>query len=164
MATDYELWATQHGMADAQLVQVLEFQNGAWGSAWVCDSGPPFSGTTEGAVAFTADPVAFTIELPTSNPTTQQSMVIKMDALGGTIMAKIRAMTDAQRANPITVIYRAYLDKDFAAPAVAPLSFVVLSISGTRLVVQMDCAATVLPNIAAGIRYTIDQFPTMAYL
>ena len=164
MPTDYELWATQHALAEAQLVQVLELQHPAWGSLFISDYGVDFAGTTEAAVAFVASAISFTIELPTSTPTTQQEMTIKLDALGGLVMQRVRAMTDAQRAVPIMVIYRPYLDIDPSAPCIDPSSFVVLNFSATRLVTQLDCAATVLPNIAAGIRYTIDQFPTLAYL
>lgn len=164
MATDYQLWATQHGLADAQLVQVLEFQHPHWGSIFVSDYGIDFAATTEAAVAFTASPVSFTVDLPTSTPTTQQDMTIKMDALGGLVMGNVRALSDAERQVPIVVILRFYLDADPGAPCLAPFTFIVLNISGTRLVVQFICAATLLPNVAAGIRYTIEDFPSMAFL
>ena len=164
MPTDYQLWATQHELADAQLVQVLEFQHPAWGSIFLCDYGADFTGTTEAAVQFTATAVSFTIDLPASTPTTQQEMTIKLDALGGAVMQQVRDLTDAQRAVPIKVIYRPYLDRDPGAPCLDPASFVILNFSATRLVTQLECAATVLPNIAAGIRYTIDEFPSLAYL
>jgi hypothetical protein len=45
-----------------------------------------------------------------------------------------------------------------------PLDFFLIDLSATRLVVEMRCAASILPNIAAGIRYTLDTFPTLIYL
>jgi hypothetical protein len=164
MTTDYELWATQHGMAGAQLVQVLQFSHPGMTDLWVCDYGVPFEGTSEAPTAFTATPVSFTCELPASNPTTQQELQIKMDSLGGAVVAYVRGMTDAQRALPVQVFYRVYLDTDPGAPCLDPLQFVVTDLSATRIAAQINCAATVLPNVGAGIRYTIDQFPTLAYL
>ena len=165
MPTDYQLWATQATRcSDAQLVQVLEFKHPHWGSIFVSDYGIPFAGTTEAAVAFTATEVSFVVELPVSSPTTQQELIIKMDALGGLIMSNIRALSDTERQTPITVVYRVYIDRDAAAPCLDPSTFIILNASGTRLVVQFTCAATVLPNVSAGTRYTMEDFPTMAYL
>src|SRR5262245_320015 len=163
MPTDYELWVTQHGLPDAQQVQVLEFKHEAWGSLWVTDYGTPFSGTTEEPVDFTAEPVAFTLDLPKSGSTTQQELIVRMDALGGYVINQIRQMTDADRESPIELIWRAYLDSDHSAPAIDSLSFELLDISATRLAVEMRCAGTVFPNVQVGIRYTIDRFPTLAY-
>lgn len=164
MPTDYELWATQHGGVDAQAVQVLEFVHPKWGSLWVCDYGAKFAATTEGAVAFVAEPVAFEVELPKQNSTTQSEMTLRLDALGGYVMSQVRAMTDLERTVPIALNWRLYLDTHPAAPQLDPLSFVIVNIGGTRTVVEFQCAATAFPNIAAGVRYTIDNFPSLAYL
>jgi hypothetical protein len=164
MATDYELWATQHGGIDSQAVQVLEFLHPKWGSLWLSDFGEPFAATTEGAVAFTAVAVGFDVELPTQSGTTQSEMILRVDAIGGYVLSQVRAMTDAERTIPIAIKWRLYLDTHRAAPQLDPLAFVVINITGTRLVVEFQCAATALPNISSGTRYLIDNFPTLAYL
>jgi hypothetical protein len=130
----------------------------------VSDYGVPFNATTEAAVAFLAAPVAFTIELPTSGASTQQQLTIKMDALGGQLVQTVLALTDAQRQQALKINYRVYLDTEPAAPCLDPLAFILLDVSSTRIVAQLNCASTVLPNMAAGIRYTMDKFPTLAYL
>jgi hypothetical protein len=164
VATDYELWATQHGGVDAQAVQVLEFIHPKWGSLWVTDYGEKFAATTEGAVAFVAEAVGFEAELPKQTSTTQSEMTLRLDALGGYVMSQIRAMTDAERTVAIGLTWRLYLDTYRAAPQLSPLQFVVTNITATRLVVEFQCAASAFPNIVAGSRYTIDDYPSLAYL
>ena len=164
MATEYELWATQHGSADAQAVQVLQFTHPKWGSLWLTDYGAAFAAVTEGAVAFEAVAVAFEVELPKTNNTTQSELLLRLDALGGFVMSQVRAMTDAERKIPIGLTWRLYLDTHRAAPQIDPLAFIIVNITGTRLVVEFHCAASALPNIAAGSRYTLDKFPALAYL
>lgn len=161
---DYAKWLAQHSLPDAQAVQVLEFQHPKWGSQFLTDYGAGFSGTTETAVAFTAQPVAMQLEKPSSGATTQQELSVKMDALGGYVIDQIRQMTDAERDIPIKLIWRVYLDTKPGAPALDPLDFLVLDVSATRVVVDLRCAANLLPNVAAGIRYTLDKFPTLAFL
>lgn len=170
MATDYELWATQHGGVDAQAVQVLEFVHTKWGtggapgSLWVTDYGAPFAAQTETGGAFEAVAVAFEVELPKTNNTTQSEMLLRLDALGGFVMSQVRAMTDAERKIPIALNWRLYLDSHRAAPQTDLLAFIVTNISATRLAVEFQCAASSLPNMAAGTRYTLDKFPALAYL
>jgi len=161
---DYELWATQHALVDVQCVQVLEFQHQKWGSLWITDYGAQFTGKTETNVSFTAEPVAFRVDPPKSGVTTQQEFVLRMDALGGYVISNIRNMTDAERNIPIKLVWRLYLDSKPNAPSLDPLDFYIVDVSATRLVVEIRAAATILPNVAAGIRYTIDRFPTLAYL
>jgi hypothetical protein len=164
MPTDYELWATQHGGVDSQAVQVLEFVHPKWGSLWLTDYGAAFAAVTETAVAFEAVAVAFEVELPKTNNTTQSELLLRLDALGGFVMTQVRAMTDAERKIPIGLNWRLYLDTHRAAPQTDPLAFIVTNISATRLVVEFQCSASALPNIAAGSRYTLDKFPALAYL
>jgi hypothetical protein len=164
-ASEYELWATQHGLPESQAVQVLEFQHAKWGSYWVSDYGAVFAARTEGGVDFTADAVAFEVDLPKQSNSTQSEMTVRMDALSGFVIAQLRGMTDAQRALPITVIWRCFLDTSSPrVPLLDPLGFIVIDVAATRLAVEIRCAATLLPNIAAGTRYTMDKFPTLAYL
>ena len=166
MPTDpeYERWATQHAHIDAQQIQVLQFAHPKWGSLWLSDYGIDWPAMTEDGLAFTALAVAFTVELPKSGNSTQQELLIRMDALGGQVISQIRAFTDAERRIPIIVTYRVYLDSQPGAPVTDPLEFLALDVSATRLAVELRCAATILPNVAAGVRYTIDRFPTLAYL
>ena len=91
-------------------------------------------------------------------------MTVKIDALAGYVMSQIRAMTDEDRETAITLVWRVYLDTKPAAPAMDQLDFTVIEVTATRLVVEFQCAATILPNIGAGIRYTMDKFPTLAFL
>lgn len=164
MATDYELWATQHGLADVQGVQVIEFAHYKFGSFYVSDYGAKFGALTESAVPFDAEPVAFELDLPKQQNSTQSEMTIRMDALSGFIMSQIRAMTDDERKIPIAVILRFYLDNERDAPTLDPLAFVVINVNATRVAVELSCAATILPNIAAGTRYTMENFPSLSFL
>jgi hypothetical protein len=164
VATDYELWATQHGLEYAQPVEVLEFSHPDFDSEWLVRYGEDFDGTTETGEDFHATAVAFSVELPKTNNSTQSEMSIRMDALGGYVISRIRAMTDLQRQEPMRIVWRVYLDTDPSAPVLDPLEFYLVDVSATRLALELRCAADILPNIAAGIRYTIDTFPTLAYL
>lgn len=164
-ATDYELWATQHGLIDVQQLQVLEFAHDNWPeSFWLTDYGAQFAGTTETGRAFLAEPVAFEAELPKQANSTQSEMTLRIDALSGYVVTQIRKMTDADRALPIRVSWRVFLDNKPAAPVTSALQFVVVDINATRVAVELRCAVTIFPNIASGVRYTIDRFPTLAYL
>lgn len=164
-ATEYELWATQHGMIDVQQVQVLEFAHDNWPSSlWVTDYGERFTATTEDARQFTAEAVAFDVDLPKSSNSTQSEMTIRLDALAGYVVTTIRNMTDADRALPIRIAWRPYLDNNRSAPTLGALKFVVLEITATRVAVELRCAVTIFPNVGSGVRYTIDRFPSLAYL
>lgn len=165
MPTAYELWLTQHDLQDVAQAQVLEFQHPGWGSLWITDYGSEFEGrTAPWAAAFTALPVAFTLDKPQSGQSTQQDLTIKMDALGGRVLGYIRGLSDAQRRTPVRVIYRVYLDNELNQPVMDPLVFELRDLSATRLVTEMHCAVTALPNVAAGTRYTLDTFPTLSYV
>ena len=109
--------------------------------------------------------MGFEVDLPKQNNSTQSELTVRMDALAGFVVGQIRTMTDVQRTIPITVIWRCYLDTSYPRlPLLDPLSFIVIDVAATRLAVEIRCAATLLPNIAAGTRYTMDKFPTLAYL
>lgn len=163
--SDYALWLTQHDLQEVAMAQVLEFQHPGWGSLWVTDYGRELEArTAASAVPFTALPVAFTLDKPQSGQSTQQDLTIKLDALGGRVLAYIRGLSDAQRRTPVKVIYRVYLDNELLHPVLDPLTFELRDISATRLVTELHCAVTVLPNMIAGIRYTLDAFPTLSYL
>lgn len=165
MPSAYELWLTQHDLADVAQAQVLEFQHNSWGSLWVTDYGSEFTArTAPGAAEFTALPVAFTLDRPQSGQSTQQDLTIKMDALGGRVLGYIRGLSDMQRRTPVRVLYRIYLDNDLTRPVLDPLSFELRDLAATRLVTELHCAVTTLPNVIAGIRYTLDTFPTLAYV
>lgn len=165
MPTAYELWLTQHDLADVAQAQVLEFQHPAWGSLWITDYGSEFTASARpGGGAFVALPVAFTLDRPQSGQSTQQDLTIKLDALGGRVLGYIRALTEAQRRTPVRLLYRVYLDNDLTQPVLEPLVFELRDVAATRLVTELHCAVTTLPNVIAGIRYTLDAFPTLAYV
>ena len=165
MATDYELWLTQHDLADVAAAQVLEFQHPAWGSYWITDYGQELEAhVAPGGAAFVALPVPFTLDKPQSGQSTQQDLTIKMDALGGRVLGYIRDLTTAQRDIPVRVLYRIYLDNDLSTPVLDPLVFELRDVAATRLVTELHCSVTVLPNQIAGSRYTLDSFPTLAYI
>lgn len=165
MPSAYELWLTQHSLQEVAQVQVLEFQHPAWGSLWISDYGREFEArTAPWAVAFTALPVPFVLDKPQSGQSTQQDLTIKLDAIGGQVLNYVRTLTDAQRRTPVKVLYRVYLDSDLTQPVLDPLVFELRDASATRLVTELHCAVTTLPNVIAGTRYTLDTFPTLAYL
>lgn len=165
MPNSYELWLTQHALQDVAQAQVLEFQHYAWGSLWITDYGSEFAArVVPGGAAFVALPVAFTLDRPQSGQSTQQDLTIKLDALGGRVLGYIRDLTEEQRRAPIRVIYRIYLDNDLTQPVLEPLVFELRDVAATRLVTELHCAVTTLPNVIAGIRYTLDTFPTLAYV
>lgn len=165
MPTAYELWLTQHGLQEVAAAQVLEFQHPAWGSLWVTDYGSELEASVApGAAAFVALPVPFTLDKPQSGQSTQQELVIKMDALGGRVLGYVRGLSDAERQTHVRVLYRLYLDNDLSQPVHDPLIFELRDLAATRLVTELHCAATILPNVIAGTRYTLDAFPTLAYL
>lgn len=165
MPTAYELWLTQHDLQEVAQAQVLEFQHYAWGSLWITDYGSEFTARTNaGSAPFAALPVAFTLDKPQSGQSTQQDLTIKIDALGGRVLGYIRALTEAQRRAPVKVLYRVYLDSDLTQPVLDPLVFELRDVAATRLVTELHCTVTTLPNVIAGTRYTLDNFPTLAYV
>lgn len=170
--SDFALWLTQHGNERATAVNVLEFRHTAWGpgggvvgSIWVCDHGEIFTAQTEPpAVTFDAQPLGFIAEIAADNVTTEQRVTLRLDNANGLVAQELRALTDADLQEPVHVVYRAYLDSKRDAPAIDPLSLFVVQLNMTRLAIECEASADVLPNVRAGIRYTLDRFPPLAYL
>jgi hypothetical protein len=170
--SDFAKWLTQHGNERAVAVNVLEFRHTAWGpgggvvgSIWVSDFGEPFEATTEPpAVAFTAQPLGFTVDLATDNVTTEQRVTLRLDNANGLVAQQLRALTDAQLAEAVNVVYRCYLDTKRTAPAIDPLTLFVVNATMTRLAVELEASADVLPNTPAGTIYTIEKYPPLAFL
>jgi hypothetical protein len=161
----FQEWLTQHGQVTAQAVNVLEFYHPAFGSKFVSDYGDPFAATTEDARAFTADPLGLVFDAAADNMTTEQRVVIRLDNANGLVMDQVRALTPAQlKDDPLMVTYRGYLDTKRSAPAFDPLKLYVARVNATRLVVEIEASMEVLPNITAGVRYTIDRYPPLAYV
>jgi hypothetical protein len=160
----FALWLTQHGNERAIAVNVLEFVHAAWGSIFVSDFGEPFDATTEDARAFTAGQLGFEIEVAADNVTTEQRIQIRIDNVNGLVAQQLRSLSDEDIQTPVQVIYRVYLDTDRSAPAIDPLSLYVVQVIMTRPLVEIEASADLLPNVQAGTRYTIDDFPTLVWL
>jgi hypothetical protein len=166
---EFAKWLTQHGNERAVAVNVLEFLHPKWNvgghGIFVSDYGETFTATTEPtAFTFDAQPLGFTVETAADNVSTEQRVTIQLDNANGLIAQQLRSLNDADLQTPVSVVYRAYLDTDRSAPAIDPLTLFVVNISMTRLLVECEASADVLPNIGAGTRYTLDRFPPLAYL
>jgi len=170
--SEFAKWLTQHGNERATAVNVLEFRHTAWGpgggevgSIWVSDYGEDFTATTEPpAVTFTAQPLGFIAEIAADNISTEQRVTIRLDNANGLVAQELRALTDDDLQEAVQVVYRAYLDTDRSAPAIDPLTLFVVSVNMTRLAIECEASAEVLPNVGAGTRYTLDLFPSLAFL
>lgn len=161
---EFNLWLTQHGSERAAAVDVLEFLHPKWGSVVVANYGEPFTAKRETGTEFTAIPLGFTIDVAGDNVSTEQRVLIRLDNANGAVAQQLRSLTDEDLQVPVVAIYRAYLDSDLEAPQIDPLSLYVTSISLTRLVVEVEASADLLPNVGAGTRYTIDNFRPLVYL
>jgi hypothetical protein len=163
----FALWLTQHGNERAIAVNVLEFVHPSFPgdhSMWVSDYGEPFQATDETARAFTADMLGFQIDVAADNVTTEQRITIRIDNVNGAVAQQLRALDDDDIQETVQVIYRVYLDTDRSTPAIDPLSLVVTAVTMTRPIVEIEASADMLPNVQAGSRYTIDDFPTLVWL
>jgi hypothetical protein len=167
----FALWLTQHDNVRAVAVNVLEFRHLKWGtggepgSIWVSDFGDPFAATTEDPpIAFTADPLGFQIDVAADNVTTEQRLQIRLDNVNGIVAQQLRALDDDDIQTAVQVVYRVYLDTDPSKPQIDPLTLVVTNARMSRPVVELEASADLLPNVQAGIRYTIDDFPTLVWL
>ena len=162
---DFALWLTQHGNERASAVNVLEFIHPAWGSIFVSDYGDVFEAQTEPpAVAFAAQPLGFSADLASDNVTTEQRVTLRLDNVNGLIGQQLRSLDDDDLQIPVQVVYRAYLDTDRAGPAIDPLTLFVVNVNMTRPVIELEASADVLPNVGAGLRYTLEDYPPLAYL
>lgn len=159
-------WLTQHGNQRACAVNVLQFQHPAFpgGVLWVSDFGEPFTANTEGSAEFTAEPLGFEIDVAADNVTTEQRVAIRLDNVNGYVAQQLRALSDEQLQTAVQVTYRAYLDNDRAGPQIDPLTLYVTNARMARQVVELEASADLLPNVRAGLRYTIDDFPPLVYL
>lgn len=171
----FSLWLTQHGEERAAAVNVLEFRHPKWnglGGAvglFVSDYGEPFTATTEpgytlGAYEFIAQALGFTIDLAADNFTTEQRVIIRADNANGAVLNQLRTLTLDDLQTEVEVVYRVYLDTKRSAPAIDPVRLFLTEVRGTRLAAELEATADALPNVKAGTRYTIDTYPTMAYL
>ena len=163
---DFARWLTQHGNQRACAVNVLQFTHPAFagGSLWVSDYGEPFTADTEGGAPFTATPLGFEIDVAADNVTTEQRVAIRLDNINGYVARQLRALSDEQIQQAVQVTYRAYLDNDPAGPQIDPLTLYVTNARMARQVVELEASADLLPNVRAGIRYTVDDFPPLIYL
>lgn len=160
----FALWLTQHGNERAVAVNVLEFVHDKWGSLFVSDYGEPFAATTEDARDFEAGAIAFVIEVAADNVTTEQRIMIRMDNVNGLVANQLRSLDDEDIQTAVQVIYRVYLDTDRASPVIDPLALYVVNATMTRPAVEIEASADVLPNVQAGSRYTIDDYPPLVWL
>lgn len=164
----YAQWLTQHGQVRAQAVNVLEFTHlapaPAFAPLYVSDFGEPFTATLETAVEITAQALGFTIDSSLDNLTTQQRLVIRMDAANGLVMDQFRALTLDDLQYAVTLTHRVYLDTKRTAPVMDPLVLYVTRLDATRLAVELEASDEPFPNISTGLRYTLERFPTLAYL
>jgi hypothetical protein len=163
---DFARWLTQHGNERAAAVNVLQFRHPSFpADLWVSDYGVPFTGQTEApAVAFTAVPLGIDINVVADNVTTEQRVSIRLDNVNGYVAQQLRALNDDDIQDAVEVIYRVYLDTSPNEPSIDPLALFVTSARMTRPLVELEASADALPNVRAGIRYTIDDFPPLVFL
>jgi hypothetical protein len=162
---EFSIWLTQHGNERAAAVNVLEFKHPKWGSVFVNDFGEQFAGSTEApVVSFVAEPLGFTIDVSADNASTEQRVMLRLDNVNGLVAQQLRSLDDDDLQTPVQVIYRAYLNTHRTVPAVDPLSLFVTSATLTRQLVELEATADMLPNVAAGVRYTVENFPALAFL
>lgn len=163
-ADAYALWLTQHGSAGAVGVYVLEFVHSSFGVIRVSDYGEPFLARTETGEEFTATPLGFEIAETGEQLTSEQRCVIRMDNANGAVTAQLRALTLDDLQEYVTVRLRGYLDTDRSAPAYPPVELYLVGVKATRLAVELEVSTEPLPNLQAGLRYTLENFPALAYI
>lgn len=165
---EFAKWLTQHGNERAVAVNVLEFQHDKWNvdghGIFVSDFGEPFAATTEDGHAFEAQPMGFEIEVTPDSVTTEQRIRVKLDNVHGLVSQQLRTLDDDDIQKSVVAIYRVYLDTDRTTPAIDPLVLVVINVTTTRPIAEIEASADFLPNVQAGSRYTIDDFPTLVWL
>jgi hypothetical protein len=161
---EFALWLTQHGQMRAAPVSVLSFVHPKFGELHVSDYGEVFEARKETGEAFTAQPLGFVVDVATENLTTEQRALIRLDNANGLVMNQLRLLDLDDLQEPVTVVYRTYLDSRRTAPAIDPITLYVTDVKATRLAAEIEASADALPNVTAGIRYTIDRFPALAYL
>lgn len=160
----FALWLTQHGEVRQQAVNVLEFFHPAFGAHFVSDYGEDFAARTEGGVDFIANPLGFVMDRAADDLSTEQRIMIRMDAANGLVMDQLRTLTLDDMQTPVMVTYRVYLDNKRTAPVMDPVVLYVLNVNANRLAVEVEASTEALPNVSVGLRYTIEHFPTLAYL
>lgn len=164
---NFSLWLTQHGNERATAVNVLEFTHPAFAAPiFVSDYGDDFAAQTEELIprAFVAVPLGFTVDVAADNVSTEQRVLVRMDNVNGAVANQLRALTDDDLQTPVQITYRAYLDTDRSGPAIDPLTLMVTTATMTRLAVQCEATADMLPNVSSGHRYTIENFPVLQFL
>jgi hypothetical protein len=166
----FALWLTQHGSERSIAVNVLQFSHAKWnattGPIYVSDFGEDFTATTEPptSVAFTATPLGFMIDATADNVSTEQRIMVRIDNAHGAVAQQLRSLTDEDLLTPVSVTYRTYLDTDRSGPVIDPLTMYATNINMNRLTVECEITADYLPNVGAGTRYTIEDYPPLAYL
>jgi hypothetical protein len=108
--------------------------------------------------------VALTASIPDVGQATEQRVTIRMDALAQAVIPRVRALTQAQRATSVKAILRWYLDNDPSVPARDPFELVVVEVRAVRMVVEFDCSVSPLPNLQAGTRYDLQNFPQLGFV
>lgn len=166
---EFAKWLTQHGNERAVAVNVLEFLHPKWNVSghgiFVSDYGDVFTATTEPpAFTFDAQPLGFMIDTAADNVSTEQRVTIQLDNANGLVAQQLRSLLPADLQDPVQVVYRAYLDSKRTAPAIDPLQLFVVNVNMTRLAVECEASAEVLPNIQAGLRYTLEDYPPLAFI
>lgn len=157
-------WLTQHGEVKAQGVNVLSFAHPKWGLLHVSDYGDEFKARTEGGATITAQALGFFIDAAADNLSTEQRVMIRLDAANGAVMRELRSLSEGDLQTEVTITHRVYLDTKRDAPAFDPLTLYVTRVNAGRLAVELEASTEAMPNIMAGIRYRLERFPSLAYV
>lgn len=163
-SSDYAQWLTQHGNQRAIGVNVLQFSHPRFGDKYVSSYSDAFAATTEAGVPFTAEPLGFSVDSWADNLSTEQRLVLRLDNANGAVTRELRSLTLDDLQIPVGLTARVYLDSHRSAPAYEPVQLAVTNTKATRLAVECEASADVMPNVTAGLRYTFDLFPSLVYL
>lgn len=132
---------------------------------YLCDYGQDFSAKDEdgNSLTFTAVPMKFGVE--SRKNTTEQRLVVTLDALEGQVYAQLKAITDSERSDPINVTYRQYQDNDLSGPAIDPPSeFILVGASCDVGRVTLELTTTTAPQKRCGQYATVRLFSALKYL
>lgn len=164
----YAQWLTQHGQVRSNAVNVLEFVHlaptPAFAPIYVSDYGEEFKARLETGVDIVARALGFTIDGAVDNLTTEQRVIIRMDAVNGAVMDQFRALSMDDLQSPVQIVHRAYMDTKRSAPVMDPLLLYVTQLKATRVAVEIEASIEPFPNVSTGKRYLLEHFPTLAYL
>lgn len=132
---------------------------------YFCNGREDFTAKTDSTVYHTFSAVPISFGKTSVKNTTEQRRTVTLDGLEGTVYAAAKALTAAQRIDPVRVTVRTYRSNRTAGPAIMPPpEYIVSKATADAGRVTLELTSVYARQRRCGQYATIDKYPGLAHL